>query len=149
MMSYQPTEAELAFVRKAYNDCSAFLTICGGFEIPCRAGIFKDKTVTAPRFFLDVLRQQHPLTTWVEKRWHRDGKLWTSGALLNGLDLMKAFAEHTWASRVELIGAVIDLDSWPVRDINYKDEVGCRGDKFDLANIDMSDVVSQASGMMA
>lgn len=58
---------------------------------------------------------------WVEKRWVRDGKIWTSGALLNGLDLVKAFMEETWAERKELIEWSVDLASWVGRDVDYKD----------------------------
>ena len=146
-MTYQPTKAELAFVRKAYEQCSAFLTICGGFETPCRAGVYRGKTVTAPRFFLEVLRKQHPETEWIERRWARDGKLWTSGALLNGLDLMKAFVEHTWANRADMINVVIGLGSWPVRDVEYRDEDGSRSDKIDLAG--MTGDVGAASAIKA
>lgn len=123
-IGYVPNEAELAFIRKAYDQCSAFLTICGGFDAPLRAGLFEGKTVTAPRFLLDMLRKESPGVKWVEKRWARDGKLWTSGALLNGTDLMKAFAEHTWASKPELVHPLLAIGGWPIRDVDYKDVDG-------------------------
>lgn len=120
-IDYEPTVAELDFIRKSYDDCSAFITICGGFQAPFKAGLFKNKTVTAPRFLLNQLRQMAPETQWVEERWHRDGKLWTSGALLNGLDLMRAFGTEYWGGEGTLMQYAIELGHWPRRDKQYGD----------------------------
>ena len=119
-VGYAENEAELAFIRKAYNDCAAFLAICGGFESAHRAGLLKDKTATAPRVILDQLRKESPDTNWVEKRWARDGKIWTSGILLNGLDLMMAFAKHTWPAKAELVNVLLEMGAWPVRNVEYE-----------------------------
>jgi transcriptional regulator GlxA family with amidase domain len=123
----KPTETELAFVRKSYNDCSAFLAICGGVAIPLQAGILEGKTATGPRFLLNAMRQMAPNTDWVEKRYVQDGKLWTSGTLLNGTDMMLAFAKSVWGKRGADVGAinVVEnagrLGAWPARDIDFKD----------------------------
>ncbi|KAI6754520.1 hypothetical protein HG530_012272 [Fusarium avenaceum] len=123
-MSYTPDDTELAFVRKAWNDCSAFLTICGGVLVPLQAGILEDKTATAPTIILENLRKQSPGTNWVTKRWVRDGKLWTSGALLNGTDMMTNFLKAYWGkSDDSLVGFLSKLGAWPDRDIDYKDVV--------------------------
>lgn len=122
--SFQPgiTEAELAFVRKSYHECSAFITVCGGIEAPLRAGILEGKTATAPRFMLEELRLKAAGTQWVERRWARDGKLWTSGTLLNGLDLMSAFIRATWPSgEGSLVDLTMKMCAWPNRDPEYKD----------------------------
>ncbi|KAK8050138.1 hypothetical protein PG994_011868 [Apiospora phragmitis] len=116
---YQPTEAELAFVRKCHEDCSAFLTICAGMMVPLQAGILKGLTCTAPQAMLPMLREKAPETNWVEKRWARDGKVWTSGVLLNGQDLMVAFVREYWGGEGSLGEAVIQLGSWPLRSVNY------------------------------
>ena len=118
---YSPSEAELNFIRKSYDDCSAFITVCGGMLAPFQAGLFKGKTVTAPRFLLDQARQMGPDTTWVEERWHRDGKLWTSGALLNGLDLMRAFGTEYWGGAGSLMEFTLDSGHYPTRDLKYAD----------------------------
>ncbi|KAH8898570.1 class I glutamine amidotransferase-like protein [Thozetella sp. PMI_491] len=118
---YTPNEAELAFVRKSYEDSTAFLTICGGVEVPLHAGLLQGKTATGPRATLPMMRQIAPTTNWVEKRWVRDGKLWSSGALLNGLDLMSAFATDTWGGEDTLVEHMIKLGSFPSRDVDYKD----------------------------
>lgn len=121
-VGYTPNAAEIAFVQKAWEGCSAFITICGGVEVALQAGILEGKTATAPRFMLDLLRQQAPTTTWLSKRWVNDGKLWTSGAFLNGLDLMYNFAHSTWGGDGTPAAHMSRLGSWPNRDVDYKDE---------------------------
>ncbi|KAK2592699.1 hypothetical protein QQS21_009600 [Conoideocrella luteorostrata] len=118
---YTPNETELDFVRKTYSSCSAFITVCGGMVVPLRAGVLSGKTATAPRFMLDMLKEQSPEVQWVEKRWVRDGKLWTSGALLNGMDLGTAFVQEVWAERKELVDFLLRVGSWVSRDLDYKD----------------------------
>jgi len=122
---YVPTEAELTFVRRSYEGCAAFLSICAGIQVPLMAGLLHNKKATGPRFLIQELRQQAPTTEWLEKRWVRDGKLWTSGALLNGTDMMNAFASEFWGPRPgedeSLAGLFIKMGGWPSREIDYKD----------------------------
>jgi transcriptional regulator GlxA family with amidase domain len=120
-MNYTPSEAELAFIRKAYEESAAFLTICGGFMAPLQAGLFHGKTVTGPRPMLAELKKNAPDANWVEKRWARDGKLWTSGTLLNGLDLMAAFIRETWGVENTLQDFILKFGAVPIRDVDYKD----------------------------
>ncbi|KAF7196024.1 Isonitrile hydratase [Pseudocercospora fuligena] len=118
--NYTPNEAELAFVRKSYEDSSAFLSICAGMMVFLQAGVLDGKTATGPQPFLSILKEKHPETNWVEKRYVRDGKIWTSGALLNGLDLMKAFVTETFGGPGTLAEAIIEIGAWPKRDVEYK-----------------------------
>ncbi|KAJ9650267.1 hypothetical protein H2198_010419 [Neophaeococcomyces mojaviensis] len=125
--SYEPSQEELAFVRKTYDDCSAFLTICGGFMVPMKAGLFAGKTATAPKMVLPMVRAQtekmpkEMRTTWTEERWHvsEDGKMWSSGALLNGLDMMREFGRRTWGGEGSLVEASLEMGGWPVRSREY------------------------------
>lgn len=127
-VAYTPNEIELSFVRKAWEECSAFLTICAGVDVALQAGILEGKTATAPQFMLDVLRQQAPTTTWVEKRWARDGKLWTSGAFLNGVDLVYSFSHAIWGGEKETaVSHMCQIGGCPVRDVDYMDEHSVRG----------------------
>lgn len=123
---YKPTEGELEFVRKSYDHAAAFLNICGGFETSNLAGVLKGKTCTAPRGMLGMLGEHHPETTWLDKRYVQDGKIWTSGALLNGLDMMRAFVTQTWGNEGpgSLAQYLIQLGHFPNRDIDYKDATG-------------------------
>ena len=87
------------------------------------AGVLEGKTCAAPRLMLEDLRKQAPGTKWVEKRFVQDGKVWTSGALLNGLDMMRAFALHTWANTgaYGLFEGLLQIGHFPLRDVDYKD----------------------------
>jgi putative intracellular protease/amidase len=97
------------------------LTICGGFMPAQLAGVLVGKTATAPRFMVSELQKQDARTNWVEKRYVRDGKVWTSGTLLNGLDLMREFMLEYWP---ELTRITIPLAGLPVRDVDYPDTDG-------------------------
>ena len=39
-------------------------------------------------------------TTWLHQRWVRDGKLWTSGGVTNGLDMMAAYMRETFDPQI-------------------------------------------------
>lgn len=80
------------------------------------AGVFVGKTVTAPRFMVPELQKQDPRTNWVEQRWVRDEKVWTSGALLNGLDLMREFMCTYWP---ELADVAVRIGGLPIREEKY------------------------------
>lgn len=95
------------------------MTICGGVLPAQLAGILVNHTCTAPRFMVPIMQQQDPRTKWVEKRAYRDGKIWTSGTLLNGLDLMREFAKTYWP---ELAEVAVPLGGWPERSLDYESE---------------------------
>ena len=120
-INYTLSETETAFVKKSFKDCVAFITICGGFLAAMQAGLLEGKTATGPRPMLSGLRQMAPGVKWVEKRWVRDGKLWTSGALLNGLDLTRAFVTEYWGGKDTLVEFLLAAGSYPDRDVDYAD----------------------------
>ncbi|KAF2162450.1 hypothetical protein M409DRAFT_27074 [Zasmidium cellare ATCC 36951] len=53
-MDYQPSISELAFIRKAFEDSSAFIAVCGAFRSLLLSGLLEGKTATAPRGMLKV-----------------------------------------------------------------------------------------------
>lgn len=119
---YTMTEGEIKFIQQTHDHCAAFLFICGGSLAGLQSGILKGKTATSPRPFIEHLRQSNPEVNWVTKRWAHDGKIRTSGALLNGTDMTKAFAEETWGGEEDdYIGMLLRLGGYPCRDINYED----------------------------
>lgn len=119
---YRPTDAELAFVRHTFATCTAFLTICGGVFVPLQAGVLSGRRATGPRSSLPTLRKMAPDVNWTECRWERDGKLWTSGTLLNGLDLMVAFVRAVWGEgQGSLAEALVGIGAWPARARDFPD----------------------------
>ncbi|KAK1458219.1 hypothetical protein CMEL01_15566 [Colletotrichum melonis] len=125
-LKYKTSEAELAFIRKVYEQCSAFLTICGGMFPLLEAGLLAGKTATCPRMIVSAMKKSIPVVDWVETRWAHDGKLWTSSSLLNGTDMMRAFAEATWGGKTNngWVEAALDIGGYPVRDVGFKDFKG-------------------------
>ncbi|KAH7134551.1 class I glutamine amidotransferase-like protein [Dactylonectria estremocensis] len=118
---YKLTNSDKAFVRKSYESCSAFLSICGGIFALLEAGLLQDKTVSAPRLLVDTLKTQAPQVNWQDKRWSHDGKIWSSSTLLNGTDLMRAFATETWGGRNGMVEAALDCGHYPDRDVDFND----------------------------
>jgi transcriptional regulator GlxA family with amidase domain len=58
------------------------LSVCTGCFILGQSGILKGKSSSGPRGVIPVLRKKFPDTKWVDdKRWVRDGNIWTSGKL--------------------------------------------------------------------
>lgn len=104
-----------------HDDCAAFLCICAGFEPVLSAGLLEGKSATAPQLMLPMAREMAPGVEWVEKRWWRDGKIRTSGALLNVLDLVAAFGRETWGGEGTLVDYIVPIGAWPERDVDYKD----------------------------
>ncbi|OJD28988.1 dj-1 family protein [Diplodia corticola] len=120
-VQYKMSDAEKAFIRKAYDQCSAFLAICAGTFSLLESGLLEGKTVCPPRMFLGVMRKQAPHVNWVDKRWVRDGKVWSSSTLLNGTDLIRGFAEETWGGRSGMVESLLDASHFPARDVDFKD----------------------------
>ncbi|KAF9875160.1 hypothetical protein CkaCkLH20_07426 [Colletotrichum karsti] len=122
--TYKTSPAELAFIRKTFENCSAFLTICGGMMPLLEAGLLAGKTATCPRSLIDLMKKNVPMVNWVDRRWAHDGKLWTSSTLLNGTDLIRAFATETWGGRSGMVEALLDSGHYPDRDADFKDFKG-------------------------
>ncbi|KAK5677596.1 hypothetical protein LTS10_010168 [Elasticomyces elasticus] len=120
-ISHTMTPGEVDFLQKVNGECQAFLFICGGFMAGLQAGLLKGKTATGPRIMIDSLRQANPEVNWVAKRWAQDGKIWTSGALLNGTDMTKAFATQVWGGEGSFVEFSLRLGGYPDRDVDYGD----------------------------
>ncbi len=69
---------------------------------------------------LPMLQAQHPETHWEEKRWVRDGDLWSSGGVTNGLDMMAAFMRERWPEKRQLVECMLEIA-----------DVGGRGQEYD------------------
>jgi transcriptional regulator GlxA family with amidase domain len=119
--NYNMTDGEKAFIRKCNSNCVAFLFVCASFMAALQTGLLESKTATAPRFMLEQLRNAHPGVKWVEKLRPHDGKIWTTGTLLNDIDMTQAFALETCGGKGSLVELVVRLGGYPCRDIDYAD----------------------------
>ncbi|GJE94235.1 class I glutamine amidotransferase-like protein [Phanerochaete sordida] len=105
---YHASEAEKAFVRAQLPQLQALLGICTGAFVVAEAGVLDGVTATGPRGLLPMYRKAAPEVRWVEKRWEVEGKIWTSGGVANGNDLMAAFVRKTFPQLAEFILSVTD-----------------------------------------
>lgn len=118
----ETNERAKSFIRAHVEEGRVTLmTVCTGCLPAARAGVFKGKKVTGPRGLLAGLKKEFPDTEWADKRWTRDGRVWSSGesvftvldlsigqaatsdVLMNGLggitngqDLVAAYIRETW-----------------------------------------------------
>lgn len=107
----------LSFLRTQYEHCSAYLSVCTGYHPTLLAGLFKGKKATAPRGILPHLRARHPEVDWVAKRWVKDGKVWSSGAVMNGFDMMQAYMLETFPR--DVVGVALRAADLSGRGANY------------------------------
>lgn len=106
--NYVTTPAEQEFIRAQFAEVSAILTVCTGIIPAVQSGIVAGQRATAPRGLIPLMKQQAPDVEWVEKRWttNENGRLWSSGAVTNGTDMMAAFVREAGVVAPE-IGNVI------------------------------------------
>jgi transcriptional regulator GlxA family with amidase domain len=110
--SYVPSPAVQEFIVASLESASVVLTVCTGVLPAAHSGILKGRTATAPRGLLPMLKSTFPEVEWQDRRWVQDGKIWTSGGVSNGLDMMSAFMRQTWDGElVEMILSMVDLGS--------------------------------------
>jgi len=56
------------------------LSVCTGCLVLGQGGVLKGKKASGPRALVPMLRKKFPETTWIDdKRWVKDGNIWTSG----------------------------------------------------------------------
>jgi len=107
--TYTPSTPVQHFLTSQLAHVSAFMTVCTGILPALASGVLRSKTVTAPRSMIPMLRGKYPETEFVGKRWVRDGKVWTSGGVTNGLDMMAAFMREGFGGESELVETVLGL----------------------------------------
>ncbi|KIW30748.1 uncharacterized protein PV07_02452 [Cladophialophora immunda] len=90
-----PEEDVLAFLRAHKEaDQTDFLVICTGSFPAGFAGLLDGKRITGPRGLLGKLKEKFPAANFVDRRWERDGRMWSSGGITNGLDLTAAYLHY-------------------------------------------------------
>ena len=105
--TFVPSTAMANFIRHSYENAKAVLTICTGIFPFMRSlgdtGVLSGKHMTATRMFLPHLRKEFPNISWMEKRWEHDGKLWSSGGVVNGIDMVSAFIKAHYPAEIAAV----------------------------------------------
>ena len=80
----------VAFISEQAKQCKAVFSVCTGAFLLHKAGLISGKKATTHWNSLDRLRALEDVTV-VEKRFVRDGNIWSSAGVSAGTDLMLAF----------------------------------------------------------
>jgi transcriptional regulator GlxA family with amidase domain len=86
------------------------MSICTGINILASSGALVGHNTTAPYILYPLLEKNHPEIKWRWTRWVKsaNGKLWTSGSIGNGLDMVSAFMRDYFWDRLELVEFVVN-----------------------------------------
>jgi transcriptional regulator GlxA family with amidase domain len=79
-------DALVNFVARRTENCKVILSVCTGSFILHSAGLLKSKKATTHFSMLDNLRNLDDVDV-VEKRFVKDGKIWTSAGVSAGIDM--------------------------------------------------------------
>jgi transcriptional regulator GlxA family with amidase domain len=85
------SQAESDFIRARADEVKFLASVCTGAFALADAGVLDGKAATATAHFLPDLEKKYPKVKWAQKRWVNDGKVWTSGTITNGMDMMAAY----------------------------------------------------------
>ncbi|KAF2502879.1 class I glutamine amidotransferase-like protein [Lophium mytilinum] len=91
-----PAAPALEFVRGHVENGADLLNVCTGQLVAAYAGVLDGRVATGPRGLLGRLRGEFREVKWVERRWARDGGVWTSGGVTNGQDMVAAYIRQRW-----------------------------------------------------
>ncbi|KAK8088891.1 class I glutamine amidotransferase-like protein [Apiospora hydei] len=84
--------------RQGEVETTDILSICTGILICGEAGLLKGRTACGPRGLQEKIRDRFGpdiVLKGTELRWVQDGRLWSSGGVTNGNDLVAAYARQS------------------------------------------------------
>ncbi|MFC1884165.1 DJ-1/PfpI family protein [Thermodesulfobacteriota bacterium] len=85
-------EVLIGFIVEQAKNCKAVLSVCTGSFLLHKAGLLSGKKTTTHWNSLERMREFGDVTV-VEKRFVKDGNIWSSSGVSAGIDLMLAFIE--------------------------------------------------------
>jgi len=154
------TPSERAFVRKivANKNTASIMSVCTGVTILNQAGVLVNQTATAPYVMLRLFKAGSNSTTWQQKRWVQstaDPRIWTSGVITNGMDMMAAWMRHYfWDRKLAVEFALLsaaagdrgpdysqeEMKYWSSLDMSAHDAMHAAGDMKGMAGIDAANM---------
>ncbi|KAL8642991.1 MAG: hypothetical protein Q9228_000390 [Teloschistes exilis] len=132
--SYRPSASVQEFLKEQYAHVRAFMIVCTGCNPAIYSGILDHKTATAPLALLPMLKEEAPQVKWVEKRWVRDGKVWSSGAVANGMEMMAGFMREEFGHKKEIVEIVLGMSDVGVRGVDYSEGARKEMPGMEMAN---------------
>ena len=77
--SLDPPEGMGKFIKNHFDAQCVIMSVCTGIFPLAASGVLKGRKATGPRALLSELRKKYPETAWSDKRWCKDGNIWSSG----------------------------------------------------------------------
>lgn len=97
----------LNFIKKQYDTCELLISVCTGAFLLAEAGILANKKATTYWRALKEFAVTYPDVILKEERIVKAGKVWTSGGVSSGIDLIfeliKSVAGESMAGQVQLL----------------------------------------------
>jgi transcriptional regulator GlxA family with amidase domain len=81
-----------AYIRRAAVETPIVMSVCSGSLVLAQLGILDGKPASTNAEMTDFARKAYPKVQWQDGvRWTVDGKLWTSGGVIEGISMMANF----------------------------------------------------------
>ncbi|KAF2742348.1 class I glutamine amidotransferase-like protein [Sporormia fimetaria CBS 119925] len=109
----RPEEEVLEFVKRHVEKGVELMTVCSGVFVAGYAGVLDGRKATGTRGVMNMLEKEFPNVTWVDKRYTRDGRIWSSGGVTNGMDLAAVYLREKWPQVADTVLAMADVDVRP------------------------------------
>ncbi|PVH99910.1 ThiJ/PfpI family protein [Periconia macrospinosa] len=109
----KPEQEVLDFVRAHVEKGVELLTICSGVYVAAYAGVLDGKRATGTRGIQDHLDKEFPKVHWQDARYVRDGKVWSSGGITNGMDMVGWYMRERWPELADIVLKMADVDVRP------------------------------------
>jgi len=117
---YQPSTAEIAFVRARYAEVKVVFSICTGAIVLGASGIADGRRATGNRAVVGMLKQHFPKVLWsAEDRWvvDEEAKLWTCGGAQTGIDMLATYIKQHFHPAV--VGLTMMAGDFEIREQKY------------------------------
>ena len=89
----------ISYLRDRGQGCKSVLSVCTGSYLMQKAGLLSGRKATTHWAFLDHLRSDSSIEV-TERRFVKDGNIWTSGGVSAGMDMMLAFIDDSFGTDV-------------------------------------------------
>jgi transcriptional regulator GlxA family with amidase domain len=89
----------ISYLQAQSERCQFVLSVCTGSFLMQKAGLFRGRRATTHWAYLHHLKADPDIEV-VEERFVCDGKIWSSGGVSAGMDMMLAFIAHVFGTEV-------------------------------------------------
>lgn len=105
------------FMLERAKEVKSFFTTCTGGIVAATAGVLDGKNATTNHQFLPIAKQLKPGVNWTTEQWVVDGKFWTAGGALAGMDMFAYWVKENYGQDVAEAG-------WSALDYEPRDVYG-------------------------